>query len=67
MTAGTAITVGTIEDAARPNTEVAVVAYDNFARALCTGWINTGGQIKLIPPATATNRSLRASFCYMSK
>lgn len=67
VTAGTAITVGTVDKNSRPASETMVIGYDNFSRAVCTGWLSTGGVIKLVPPATATNRSLRVSFCYKAK
>lgn len=67
VTAGTAITVGTVDENSRPASETTVVGYDNFSRAVCTGWMNTGGVIKLVPPTTATSRSLRVSFCYKAK
>lgn len=67
VTAGTAITVGTVDASSKPVRESAIIGFDNYSKGLVVGWMTTGGDIKAVPPATASNRSLRLSFCYMAK
>ena len=67
VTAGTALTVGMVDASSKPAKESAVVGFDNYSRQNVVGWITANGDIRAVPPATASNRSLRLSFCYMAK
>lgn len=66
LTANASTTVGTIEAAARPSGETAIMGFDPYTHTSCDGWVTTGGLIRVVPPNTATNRQIRVAFCFMA-